>query len=517
MKLITKIFLGILTWIFLYPSLAFGRTVYVSIRGDDLNPGTQSAPLRTIQHASDLAMPGDTIIVHGRVYREYINPPRGGRSDLQRIVYEAAPGEHVLIKGSEIIKNWMRVNASVWQVKIANSFFGNFNLYGDIIHGDWFNPRARVHHTGAVYLNGKWLTEAAGLNDDMSPVGKDALWFGTVDEDTTTIRAHLKGVNPNKHTVEINVRQSVFYPRDTGINYITVRSFTMEDAATPWAPPTAQQIGLIGPNCSKGWIIENNVIRYSMCSGISLGKYGDQWDNTSENTAGGYVKTIKRALQHGWSKEHIGHHIVKNNIISHCSKGWFAGAEMAGIKLHAAVDVRIMRNHIYNNTCYGIWLDWMAQGTRVSRNLLNNNPVDLFVEVNHGPFIIDNNIFLSPVSISTASQDGAYIHNLFNGKIHFLYYDARKTPILKPHTTKLVSLRDNPMGDNRFYNNLFLQRCDLSGCNTLKLPSKMNGNVFLDGAKFSKDEDNPLADSKFDPDIKLIKKSNGYYLQNKIG
>jgi alpha-N-arabinofuranosidase len=291
----------------------------------------------------------------------------------------------------------------------------------------------------------------------------------------------------------------------------------MEDAATPWAPPTAQQIGLIGPNCSKGWIIENNVIRYSMCSGISLGKYGDQWDNTSENTAGGYVKTIKRALQHGWSKEHIGHHIVKNNIISHCSKGWFAGAEMAGIKLHAAVDVRIMRNHIYNNTCYGIWLDWMAQGTRVSRNLLNNNPVDLFVEVNHGPFIIDNNIFLSPVSISTASQDGAYIHNLFNGKIHFLHYDARKTPILKPHTTKLVSLRDNPMGDNRFYNNLFLQRCDLSGCDTLKLPSKMNGNVFLDGAKFSKYEDNPLADSKFDPDIKLIKKSNGYYLQNKIG
>ena len=34
----------------------------------------------------------------------------------------------------------------------------------------------------------------------------------------------------------------------------------MSQAATQWAPPTAEQIGLIGTNWSKGWIIENNVI-----------------------------------------------------------------------------------------------------------------------------------------------------------------------------------------------------------------------------------------------------------------
>ena len=47
----------------------------------------------------------------------------------------------------------------------------------------------------------------------------------------------------------------------------------------------------------------------------------------------------------------------------------FSGAEMAGIKFHGAIDVQITRNHIYR-TSRGLWLDWMAQGTRVSQNSL---------------------------------------------------------------------------------------------------------------------------------------------------
>jgi alpha-L-arabinofuranosidase len=38
----------------------------------------------------------------------------------------------------------------------------------------------------------------------------------------------------------------------------------MSQAATPWAPPTAEQVGLIGTNWSKGWIIENNTVSDSI-------------------------------------------------------------------------------------------------------------------------------------------------------------------------------------------------------------------------------------------------------------
>ena len=152
-----------------------GSEYHVSIRGDD---GSPSHPLRTISAASQLAQPGDVITVHGGVYREWINPPRGGQSESSRIVYRAAPGEKVVVKGSEVIKGWQKVQHDTWKVAIPNAFFGDFNPYSDLIRGDWFNPKGRDHHTGAVYLNGHWLTEAAKLDDVLTPVSDIPLWEG---------------------------------------------------------------------------------------------------------------------------------------------------------------------------------------------------------------------------------------------------------------------------------------------------------------------------------------------------
>jgi alpha-N-arabinofuranosidase len=511
---------------------------HVATNGKDSNPGAQAAPLRTIQRAADLAQPGDAITVHEGVYRERIAPPRGGESDAKRIVYQTAPGEKVEIKGSEVVKNWVKVQDDVWKVTVPNSFFGGFNPYSDLIHGDWFSPKGRQHHTGAVYLNGEWLAEAAKLDEVLKPVGATPLWFGQVDQENTTIWAQFKGVDPNEQLAEMNVRRTVFYPEKPGMNYITVRGFTLRHAATPWAPPTAEQVGLVGTHWSKGWIIENNVISHSTCSGIALGKYGDEWDNKSANSAEGYVKTIEHALQNGWNKETIGHHIVRNNTISHCEQAGivgslgaafstvtgntihdihvrrlFSGAEMAGIKFHAAIDVEISRNHIYR-TCRGLWLDWMAQGTRVTANLFHENrDQDLFVEVDHGPFLVDNNLFLSPMTLLVVSQGGAYVHNLIAGGIRVNDLDRRQTPFHKPHSTELAGMHDNPCGDDRYYNNLFVERGDLSQYDAARLPVWMDGNVFLKGTKPSRHETDPLLKPQSDPAFKLVEKADGFYLE----
>ena len=538
---------------------------HVAPNGNDANPGTRAAPLRTIQRAADLAQAADVITVHEGVYRERIDPPRGGDSDANRIVYQAAPGEKVEIKGSEVVKNWVKLQNDVWKVTLPNSFFGSFNPYRDLIHGDWFYAKNRQHHTGAVYLNGDWLTEAAALDEVLKPAASTPLWFGQVDQENTTIWVQFKGVNPNEQLVEINVRQTVFYPKKTGINYLTVRGFTMRHAATPWAPPTAEQIGLIGTHWSKGWIIKDNVISHSVCSGIALGKYGDEWDNKSANSAEGYVKTIERALKNGWFKENVGSHVVRNNTISHCEQAGivgslgavfstitgntihdihvrqlFSGAEMAGIKFHAAIDVTISRNHIYR-TCRGLWLDWMAQGTRVSANLFHDNRSentvhhvqreDLFIEVAHGPFLVDNNIFLSPQSLYSHSQGGAFVHNLIAGGIMIYPFDGRLTPFHKAHSTEVAGLHDNPCGDDRYYNNIFVGHPDFSReetrksklalatvaqlrvYDTARLPVWMAGNVFLKGAKPCRHEAAPLVETEFDPAVKLVEKTDGFYLQ----
>jgi alpha-N-arabinofuranosidase len=485
-----------------------GKEYHVSVNGNDANEGTMARPFKTISAAANVAMPGDVLTVHAGVYREQITPPRGGNSETERIVYQAAKGEKVEIKGSEIIKGWQKTDNDTWMVKIPNSFFGKFNPYNDLIRGDWYWPhKGTKYHTGAVYLNGGWLMEAAQQEDAMKTADeKNPLWWADVDSATTRIWAQFKNVDPNKETVEINVRQKVFYPEKPFTNFITVRGFTMEHAATNWAPPTAEQMGLIGTNWSKGWVIENNVIQYSKCAGVALGKYGDAFDNKDTESAEGYVGTIKRAMAFGWNKGTIGGHLVRNNTIAYCEQNGivgsmgcafsivegntihdihvrrlFDGAEMAGIKFHGAVDVQIRNNQIYR-TNMGIWLDWMAQGAQVKSNLMYDNGLDIFLEVNHGPMLVCNNLLLSKTSLLMNSSGAAFVHNIFAGKINVVSYDSRSTPFHKPHSTYVETLHDNPGGDIQFINNLFVSGADAGEYKKSILPVLFEGNVYTKGA-----------------------------------
>jgi len=72
---------------------------HVATSGDDSNPGTASEPFKTISAAAAVAHLGDVVTVHEGVYREWVNPPRGGKSDKKRIVYQAARGEQVAGSG----------------------------------------------------------------------------------------------------------------------------------------------------------------------------------------------------------------------------------------------------------------------------------------------------------------------------------------------------------------------------------------------------------------------------------
>ena len=486
-----------------------GKEYHVSVNGSDSSNGSFQHPLKTISAAANLALPGDVITVHAGVYRERITPPRGGDSDTKRIIYQAAKGEKVEIKGSEIVKGWKRLQNDTWEAVIANDFFGGFNPYKELIHGDWFTPtpKDRQYHRGAVYLNGSWLMEAAKPEQVMMAADAgNPLWWAVVDSANTTIRAQFKSVDPNRALVEVNVRPVVFYPDKRVINFITVRGFIMEQAATNWAPPTAEQMGLIGTHWSRGWIIENNIIQYSKCVGIALGKYGDAFDNKDTESAEGYVGTIKRGLAFGWNKGTIGGHIVRNNTVAYCEQTGivgslgcsfstvehntihdihvhklFTGAEMAGIKFHGAIDVQISNNHIYN-TNMGIWLDWMAQGAQLQRNLMHDNGLDIFLEVDHGPMLVANNVLLSSTSLLMNSSGAAFVHNILGGKMEVIHYDSRMTPFMMPHATFVTALHDNPDGDVRFVNNLFVKGGNASQYSSALLLVSFTGNVYTKGA-----------------------------------
>jgi len=518
------------------------KEYHVSKAGLDGNPGTKANPFKTISVGAQIAQPGDTITVHEGVYRERVNPPRGGTSHDDRIVYQAALGEKVVIKGSEIIKDWQKVQDDVWKVVLPNSLFGEFNPYNDIIGGEWYRtPKDGFdRHTGAVYLNGHWLDEAKDLKTVLAPVGERAYWKAEIDEKNTTIWAQFREVDPNKKRVEINVRQSIFYPDKPGLDYITVRGFTLRHAATPWSGAMSEQIGLIGTHWSKGWVIENNVISHSMNTGITLGRYdlGEFGIALPAVSAPGFVTSCELALEHGWSKDNVGSHIVRSNHISHCEKngihgslggifstiednticdiavrGWISGPDVAGLKLLASNDVVIRNNHIYRcRAVGGVWLDWMAQGTRMTGNLLHDNSKDLFMEVDHGPFLIDNNIFLSAGGIADWSQGAAYAHNLIGGAVNWRT-EKRKTPYFNPHSVKEMKLSNIQHKDLRFYNNVFVGSSGLSAFDEKVVNTQAAGNVYLAGARPSTHDNHAFVASGFKPALALKEKPDGWWLE----
>ncbi len=554
----------------LFVQTSIAAELHVAISGEDTADGSIAKPYRTISAAAQVAQPGDTITVHGGIFRERVTPPRGGDSEKRRIVYQAAPGERVIVKGSEVVRNWKPFVGNVWKATLPNTFFGSYNPYKDLIQGDWFTDKGRPHHTGEVYLNGKSLYETHlleyVLNPHPFPDSRDGeastwTWFCESDEKNTYLYANFHGANPNDELIEINVRDSCFYPEKTGCDYITIRGFRMCHAATQWAAPTAEQIGLIGTNWSKGWIIEDNVISDSKCAGITLGKDRATGHNVwskdpSKDGAMLYNEVIQRALKSGWSKERIGSHIVRNNTVSDCEQAaicgslgavysqitgnhiyniWvkrqFAGEEMAGIKLHAAIDVLIKGNRIHN-TGRALWMDWMAQGTRISSNLCyDNSRDDLFMEVNHGPFLVDNNLFLSATSLRDWSEGGAYVHNLMTGRIENRAEPNRSTPYLLAHSTDLVGLGTIKGGDSRFYNNILIGRTESSASapngeyprrvvgfglwvyDASDLPPLTGGNVYLNGARPYAHEMAPRVLAGFDPKVRIIGEGKRVYIE----
>lgn len=496
---------------------------YVNALAKTDGNGTKDNPFKTIQMAADIAKPGDEVIVAPGIYRENVNPKNGG-TEKKRIKYRSEKALAAHITGAEEIKTWKKVNENVYTARVSNKIFGDYNPYTTLVSGDWFIAYM-IAHTGDVFLNGKSMYEVQSMDEVNNPKVyipswdqefTTHVWFTQQDEKTneTVFYANFQGKDPNAENVEITVRRNCFYPQDEGKGFITLSGFTVSQAATQWAPPTAYQEGMIGPHWSKGWIIEDCEIYESKCSGISLGKYcqpnnDNKWlkwkykDGTQTER-----DCICQAQVEGWTKENIGSHIVRRCNIHDCgqtgivghlggvfsiiednhihhinNKQNLAGAEIGGIKMHAAIDCIYRRNHIHNCT-RGMWLDWQAQGTRVTQNFFHDNVVpkeynqnpesmggcaeDLFIEVSHGPTLVDNNIFLSDKAIKLATQGVAVVHNIIAGAFVAVGKGTnngsptrpspRYTPYHIPHRTEVAGFMTILHGDCKFYNNIFIQQ-----------------------------------------------------------
>lgn len=545
---------------------------YVDQKVRSAQLGTKEEPFLDISRAADIAVPGDTVYIASGVYREWVKPKNGGTDDGHRIVYTALPGETVVVSGAELLQHWTQVEESVWTTSVPNTLFEAYHPYLDPIFGDWYTDLEPVHHTGEVFCNGKAMYEVPSL--ELLKAGhREYGWHAEVTEAETVFYIHMPDGNPNENVMEMSVRPFCFFPEKEHCNYITVSNLIFEDAATQWAPPTAFQAGAVGTHWSRGWIIEDCVVRNSKCAGISVGKRRDEKDNiwSYHPVKGGaqtYTEIVFSNLKRDWNRETVGGHIIRRNQIYDCgqagivgnmggafssyydnvihdinTRGEFTGAEMAAIKLHCAIDAVLENNLLYHNV-RGIWLDWEAQGAIVRRNAcFENKEEDLFIEVCHGPITVENNVFLSERSFLNVSQGTALVHNLFAGKLLQLREPNRFTMYHFPHDTFIAGSMIIYGGDDKVLHNLYLGKQEGEGCGNQAydgypdfsnevapktddrplaenggdtLPVRLAGNVYLGGAKRCVKEPQNSEDAAFDVQWRIVRENGVFWLESNL-
>ena len=154
------------------------------------------------------------------------------------------------------------------------------------------------------------------------------------------------------------------------------------------------------------------------------------------------------------------------------------------------------------------------------------------LEVNHGPYLVDNNLFLSPGGLRNRSQNGADVHNLVAGK-NECWPGRRETPYHHPHSTQVAGLAENNLGYYRYYNNIFVgdgsdnggyserrtfkdeivkQSYGLFHFDDVEPAFAVFGNVYVKGAKGSRYDTDQIEHPSFDPGIQLLENGEQVYL-----
>jgi hypothetical protein len=425
-------------------TLHFTKTYYVdgqSMTADDTGPGTEEHPFKTVNHAAQVLQPGERVVIAAGVYREFVQPARGGTGPDAMISYEAAPGATVVLKGSAVVTDWKpsegwntgidpttKEPVKAWELRLDPKLFPNgynpFEVDNVIGNRYWINYAKDnmanyFRRRGLVFVDGRPLEPVESPMYLAAPSTRSMNFFsevhwtplfeefspdaGKVWVEPNGMMLHIRLANdddPAKHTIEITTQEQIFSPAPRYQSYIRVKGITFLHAGNGFPVP---QRGMVSTNRGHHFIFEDNTFEWANSVGLDIGN--EDWAASRPPQPVGFDivrgNTFRycgiEGLGGTGGPENV---LVEKNLFEWV--GWQDAVRMSesgGTKMHVAKNLLFRHNVIRHiRHANGLWLDIGNANDRITGNVFADIPGDLnphaiHLEGSNDLNQIDNNIF----------------------------------------------------------------------------------------------------------------------------
>jgi len=416
-----------------------GPARYVDPRhaaAEDAGSGSATQPYRTLTYAMKQLRSGETLVVSGGVYRESLIIP----DNSSGLAVQAAPGADVIIKGSDVVTGWQRVQTGrfvkrPWTANTQQVFVDGLSLQQ--IGGQIFSDDPWI-----------WPGRVSGGVDQLT---NNSFYY---DAGTQSLYIQVPFDSVDGRIVEASVRNYVAFGQ--GLANVTLRDLRFQHSNTT-SVNYAGAVTLLGNRL----VVER--IEVTRADGNGFDISGD--DNVVRDSRANYCGQVGMKVR-GQRNRVTGNETNYNNRRGF-NKWWEAGGAKftgeGGLR-----DSEVSNHRAIGNDGDGIWFDWMNRNNRIFRNVsAYNSGFGIHYEASQAAYLYDNYVFGNGQRGIYLAHSGnsvvAYNLVVMNGLEGIVAIDEGRNP-------ELDELRPR---NNRVFDNIV----GWNGKSALVLPAGRQGNT----------------------------------------